>query len=92
MRFTPKSSPGQAIIGEPVDADLDVGKALYQGQNVAVAVFSGTSILAPGEQTNHVETVDRLLSPLSKDEVGTIRCIGLNVWLPTVIHDTHVSY
>ena len=79
MRFAPKSNPRQVLIGEPADADLDVGKALFQGKDVTVTVFSGTSILAPGEKTKDVEIVDRLLSPLSKDEVGTIRCIGLNV-------------
>ena len=41
--------------------------------------FTGTSALnlsaEPGSRTL---TVQRLLPPLSRDEVGTIRCIGLN--------------
>jgi hypothetical protein len=42
-------------------------------------VYSGKSVLSPGEATGKKELVARLLSPLSKEEVGSIRCIGLNV-------------
>jgi hypothetical protein len=49
------------------------------GDEVQVKVFSGTSALDPGNLTDKVETVSRLLSPLAASEVGTIRCIGLNV-------------
>jgi len=49
---------------------------------VLVNVFSGSSVLAPGQDTGSTVAIDRVLSPLSSDEVGTIRCIGLNVWFP----------
>jgi hypothetical protein len=77
------SSPARAtpLIGEPVDPELDVGLATYSNQDVEVAVYSGTSVLAPGSKTGKREMVGRLLSPLARDEVGTIRCIGLNVSL-----------
>jgi hypothetical protein len=56
-----------------------VGLALYEEKEVAVKIYSGSSILAPGQKTDTVETIARVLSPLAQSEVGTIRCIGLNV-------------
>lgn len=89
IRFIPRaattsssSTSRSALIGEPVDRDLDVGLATYAGKDVEVDVYSGSSILSPGSKTGKRELVDRLLSPISKEEVGTIRCIGLNVSLP----------
>jgi hypothetical protein len=79
VRFVPKSNPSKILIGEPVDPKLDVGLALYQGQEVSVRPFSGSSVLSPGKVTEATETIDRILSPLAQAEVGTIRCIGLNV-------------
>ena len=67
------------LLGEPVDANQDVGLAIRKGETVEVKVFSGKSALNPGDLTDKVEKVGRLLSPLSQEEVGTIRCIGLNV-------------
>lgn len=42
-------------------------------------VFSGKSVLSAGEPTGKKETIGKLLSPLTKEEVGSIRCVGLNV-------------
>ncbi|OGE47565.1 hypothetical protein PENARI_c041G09012 [Penicillium arizonense] len=78
VRFVPKSNPSKILIGEPVDPKLDVGLALYQGQEVSVRPFSGSSVLSPGKVTEAIETIERILSPLAQAEVGTIRCIGLN--------------
>ncbi|KAL2215421.1 fumarylacetoacetate hydrolase family protein [Thermoascus aurantiacus ATCC 26904] len=78
VRFVPKSDPTAVLIGEPVDPSLDVGLAVYQGREVAVQIFSGTSVCAPGQKTERIESVERLLSPLAASEVGSIRCIGLN--------------
>ncbi|KAJ5787701.1 hypothetical protein N7457_002691 [Penicillium paradoxum] len=78
VRFAPKSNPSKILIGEPVDPKIDVGLALYQGKEVAVRPFSGTSVLTPGQVTDGTETIERILSPLAQSEVGTIRCIGLN--------------
>lgn len=82
MRFVPKSDSSRVLIGQPVKDDIDVGAALRKGEEVAVSVFSGSSVLAPGSATGATETIDRVLSPLTQQEVGTIRCIGLNVSLP----------
>jgi len=66
-------------VGQPVDKDLDVGAAIIAGKDVEVEVFSRSSVLDPGSPTGKIEVIGRLLSPLAESEVGTIRCIGLNV-------------
>lgn len=78
VRFVPKSAPSSILIGEPVQASLDVGLASREGKDISVNVFSGRSVLSPGSRTDRTESVERLLSPLAHEEVGTIRCIGLN--------------
>jgi hypothetical protein len=84
VRFVPKSNPLLVLVGEPEDAHQDVGLATRSGQSVKVRVFSGTSMLQPGYATHRVEEVGRLLSPVSQQEIGTIRCIGLNVGTESV--------
>jgi hypothetical protein len=79
VRFVPKSDSSIVLIGEPVDESLDVGKEVSQGHEVQVNVFSGTSALESGQPTGSQAVIDCLLSPLAAKEVGTIRCIGLNV-------------
>ncbi|EED15153.1 fumarylacetoacetate hydrolase family protein [Talaromyces stipitatus ATCC 10500] len=78
VRFVSKSNPSRTFIGEPMDANLDIGLALYNGKDVQVKRFTGSSILAPGQRTENVESIKAVLSPLAQDEVGTIRCVGLN--------------
>ena len=55
--------------------DIDVGLALRNGTEVQVDVFSGTSVLNPGQSTGKVEIIHKIFSPLAANEVGTIRCI-----------------
>ncbi|KAJ0154045.1 Fumarylacetoacetate hydrolase domain-containing protein 2 [Colletotrichum tanaceti] len=78
VRFVPRSDPSKILIGEPESASVDVGVAVRNGDEVKVAVWSGSSVLAPGSKTDQRAVIDRVLSPVSADEVGTIRCIGLN--------------
>ncbi|GLI74554.1 hypothetical protein PoHVEF18_002798 [Penicillium ochrochloron] len=78
VRFVPKSNPAKVLIGEPVDPQVDVGLAVYQGKEVAVRPFSGSSVLNPGQVIGSTETIERILSPLAQSEVGSIRCVGLN--------------
>lgn len=78
VRFIPRSSQGRILIGQPVSEQIDVGLALYNGEEVEAEVFSGVSILECGRPTGVVEKVQKVLSPLAAHEVGTIRCIGLN--------------
>jgi hypothetical protein len=79
VRFVPRSDRNKILIGEPVDAERDIGLATRKGEEVNARVFSGSSALDPGSLTDQVEQVERLLSPISQQEIGTIRCIGLNV-------------
>jgi 2-keto-4-pentenoate hydratase/2-oxohepta-3-ene-1,7-dioic acid hydratase in catechol pathway len=78
VRFVPKSDQSQILVGQPVSDDIDVGLATRNGEEVAVTVFSGTSVLEAGTPTEKTEIVHHLLSPLTLNEVGSIRCIGLN--------------
>jgi hypothetical protein len=84
VRFIPKNtstttSDDEPLIGEPCDPSQDVGLASYNAEAIHVETFTGTSVLNPGERTGEKVQVERILSPLSEREVGTIRCIGLNV-------------
>lgn len=83
IRFQPSgpSTSSAGLIGEPVDTTQDVGLAMCNAQIVKAHVYSGSSVLAAGQKTGEVKEVGRLLSPLARGEVGTIRCIGLNVRL-----------
>lgn len=66
-------------IGEPTLETLDVGVALRNREAVSAYFYTGLSVLSPGQKTDKVIEVERVLSPLAQHEVGTIRCIGLNV-------------
>lgn len=56
-----------------------VGAALASGEKVEVRKFQGSSTLdAKTAATSTILTISQLLPPLSKSEVGTIRCVGLN--------------
>lgn len=89
MRFVPRSSPSKILIGQPADKDIDVGAALRKGQEVAVNVWSGSSVLSPGSSTGATETIDRVLSPLAQNEIGTVRCVGLNVCAMQLLRNWH---
>ncbi|KAL3421616.1 fumarylacetoacetate hydrolase family protein [Phlyctema vagabunda] len=78
IRFQPSENPSEILVGAPIDEDVDVGAALVAGKQVQVQVWSGTSVLAPGQATSRSVTIGKILSPVSEAEVGTIRCIGLN--------------
>jgi len=67
-------------LGQPVDARLDVGLAALQKSPMIKAYeVTGSSALDPAAKvTDRVLTVSELLSPLSRAEIGTVRCIGLN--------------
>lgn len=79
VRFVPRGQQNSILIGEPLNLDIDVGTEVRNGREVKVKVFSGTSVLDAGSETGVIESIDRILSPLAMSEVGTIRCIGLNV-------------
>jgi hypothetical protein len=79
VRFVPKGDDSKILIGEPADSSVDVGAAVRKGEDVLVKVYSGKSVLDAGSPTGETAVIGRVLSPLARGEVGTIRCIGLNV-------------
>ncbi|KAL2263293.1 hypothetical protein VTK26DRAFT_7413 [Humicola hyalothermophila] len=78
VRFVPVGADRRVLIGEPVNGSIDVSTAVRNGEKVEVNVFSGKSVLDPGSPTGEVVAIGHILSPLAQEEVGTIRCIGLN--------------
>lgn len=78
LRF--KDASGRTLVGEAVDPDLDVGLASFAGSAFTANVYNCTSILDLGAKpTGEVVEVKTVLCPLEAAEVGSIRCIGLNV-------------
>jgi 2-keto-4-pentenoate hydratase/2-oxohepta-3-ene-1,7-dioic acid hydratase in catechol pathway len=58
---------------------VQVGFALAAKEKVSVKVLKTSSALDSGAQfTGEVTTISKLLPPLSAQEIGTIRCVGLN--------------
>ncbi|KAK4126603.1 hypothetical protein N657DRAFT_654920 [Parathielavia appendiculata] len=78
VRFVPKGDDSKILVGEPSDSSVDVGAAVRKGEDVQVKVYSGKSVLNAGSPTGETAVIGRILSPLAQEEVGTIRCIGLN--------------
>lgn len=91
----PRPSATAILIGQPVDASIDVGLSVRRGEEVRVEVFSGSSVLVAGSATGKFDVVDRIPPPLSAGEVGTICCIGLNVCKATpsgTLLDTNTDF
>jgi 2-keto-4-pentenoate hydratase/2-oxohepta-3-ene-1,7-dioic acid hydratase in catechol pathway len=62
-----------------VGIKVDIGAALASKQELKIRTFSTTSVLdTAAKPTDTILTISKLLPPLTKSEVGTIRCIGLN--------------
>jgi len=74
VRF--EAEDGSVKLGQPVDAELDVGLAFAEGKPVEVYVIEGT--LYDGKVTKEKTVIKQLLSPVSKEECSIIRCLGLN--------------
>ncbi|KAI0797150.1 hypothetical protein C8Q75DRAFT_823759 [Abortiporus biennis] len=77
IRFV-AAETGQVHIGQPVDASLDVGLAAYQGRVIKAYEIIGSPFDTAAQVTKKVLTVKALLAPLSREEVGLVRCLGLN--------------
>ncbi|KAE9404904.1 hypothetical protein BT96DRAFT_877346 [Gymnopus androsaceus JB14] len=65
-------------IGEPVDPKLDVGVAAHQGIQIKAYEIIGSALDPSSQVTKTVLTVKHLLSPLARNQVGFVRCLGLN--------------
>ncbi|KAI1143145.1 hypothetical protein F5Y05DRAFT_143985 [Hypoxylon sp. FL0543] len=55
------------------DGDIDVGKAVHNGEDVEVHIFSGKSVLNPVSLTGKIAVISRVSLPLSAEQVGTFR-------------------
>ncbi|KAH9939363.1 fumarylacetoacetate hydrolase [Epithele typhae] len=77
IRFV-AAETAQVHIGEPVDAKLDVGLALHQKKPIKAYEITGSALDSSAQVTKNVLTVRQLLAPLSREEVGLVRCLGLN--------------
>jgi hypothetical protein len=78
-------------MGQPTDSHVDVGTAVYKGQDIQVILWSGSSVIDPGKETETIESIGKLLSPLAQSEVGAIRCIGLNVSICLMVSSLDVK-
>ncbi|KAL4076250.1 hypothetical protein V8B97DRAFT_2001663 [Scleroderma yunnanense] len=68
----------QVHIGQPVNPSLDVGLAAWNKQVIKAYEILGSALDPAAQVSNTILTVKELLSPLSREEVKTVRCLGLN--------------
>ncbi|KAJ7458398.1 hypothetical protein B0H11DRAFT_2061866 [Mycena galericulata] len=77
IRFV-AAETSQVHIGQPVDGSLDVGLAAHRGDPIKAHEIVGSALDPKAHLTTTVLTVKQLLSPLSREEVGYVRGLGLN--------------
>jgi len=77
IRFV-AAETGQVHIGEPVDAKLDVGAAYRLNNSIKAYEILGSTLDPSAQLTRNVLTVKDLLAPLSREQMGIVRCLGLN--------------
>lgn len=76
IRFIAKED-GQIHLGQVDSAQFpDIGLAVFEGKDVSAKEVTGG--LYDGVVTDRVLHVDKLLSPLSVDQIPLVRCLGLN--------------
>ncbi|KAG9091558.1 hypothetical protein FRC07_011830 [Ceratobasidium sp. 392] len=80
IRFTAVETGGKRIhLGQPVDPKVDVGLAVLKKHSLKANEITATSSLdANAKVTDRILTVDTLLEPIAPEEVGIVRCLGLN--------------
>jgi len=88
IRFIPSSSrcdfangdshAAQWVFGEPIDPEQDVGLAMAEATTVEAWILEGEVPWKAMRRTGEKAVVSKLLSPLSAEMSGMIRCIGLN--------------
>ncbi|KAH8999073.1 fumarylacetoacetate hydrolase [Lactarius akahatsu] len=65
-------------IGQPIDPQLDVGLAVVNNKRVLAHEILGSPFDAAAQLTKNILSVKTLLSPLSREQIGLARCLGLN--------------
>ncbi|KAG4423092.1 hypothetical protein IFR04_003729 [Cadophora malorum] len=77
VRFTAEDY--QIYCGEPVDPELDIGLAFLAKEPIQLKVLDTNSALELNTSfTGEVKTATSILTPLTPQEIGTVRCVGLN--------------
>jgi hypothetical protein len=80
-RWTPGLMVGRRFIlrfHDPVLSIHAVGLAAWNKQTIKAYEISGSAIDPTAQVTNNILTVKELLSPLSREEMKIVRCLGLN--------------
>ncbi|KAJ7461931.1 fumarylacetoacetate hydrolase [Mycena latifolia] len=77
IRFV-AAETAQVHIGQPVDPTLDVGLAAHKGATIKAHEIIGSALDPAARVSGTVLTVKHLLSPLAREQVGYVRCLGLN--------------
>lgn len=80
IRFA--ATDGRILYGEPIvpNEDYDLGHVTFNDQ-IKARIIVGDDILDTTGATvvsDEVVTVDRILGPLTANEVPVLRCVGLN--------------
>jgi len=65
-------------VGQPIDPNLDIGLAYHEKTPIKAHEIVGSALDPSAQVSKTVLTVKELLAPLSRDEVGLVRCLGLN--------------
>ncbi|KAH9035290.1 hypothetical protein EDB84DRAFT_1485760 [Lactarius hengduanensis] len=65
-------------IGQPIDPQLDVGLAVANTKRVLAHEILGSPFDPAAQLTKNILSVKTLLSPLSREQIGLARCLGLN--------------
>ncbi|KAH9062661.1 hypothetical protein EDB87DRAFT_1605167 [Lactarius vividus] len=65
-------------IGQPVDPQIDVGLAVANNKRVLALEILGSPFDPAAQLTKNILSVKTLLSPLSREQIGLARCLGLN--------------
>ncbi|PVF93195.1 hypothetical protein CPB86DRAFT_877340 [Serendipita vermifera] len=79
VRFHAIGHGNKVFLGQPIDPNVDVGLALHAGKPVKVYEITGKNALDHNATlTKNVLTIQRLLTPLSREEIPFVRALGLN--------------
>ncbi|TDL29628.1 hypothetical protein BD410DRAFT_780097 [Rickenella mellea] len=77
IRFVAEET-SEVHIGQPVDPNQDVGLAYNRKEPIKAHAIYGTALSPSALVSDKVLTVKELLSPLARDEIRLVRCLGLN--------------
>ena len=57
---------------------ISVGLAFYQQKTIKAYEISGSAFDPSTQVTSNILTVKNLLTPLAREEIKVVRCLGLN--------------